>query len=150
MIILFVYFMLLRVFDLLPIVTISLFVLVHSCFIVDRPLQIIGNILLIPILGSKGAAVSTGLSYIVFFTLRTFFSNRYFPIDFKLKKFYLLTAVFAAGSWYHMYHSFDLVIVGIFVVTMSLIFILYTGTIKEMIDLGLEQLERFLPGRSRD
>ena len=117
---------------------------------ISAVVNLIGNLLLIPILGSKGAAVSTGLSYIVFFTLRTFFSNRYFPIDFKLKKFYLLTAVFAAGSWYHMYHSFDLVIVGIFVVTMSLIFILYTGTIKEMIDLGLEQLERFLPGRSRD
>ena len=95
----------------------------------------IGNIVLIPILGPKGAAVSTGLSYIVFFTLRTIFSNHYFPIDYKLKRFYLLTLVFAVGCVYHMFHAFDYIIVGIFVVTMVLVVLLYFQTIKEIFNI---------------
>lgn len=97
--------------------------------------NLIGNIILIPVLGSKGAAVSTGLSYILFFTLRTLFSNHFFPIDFKIKKFYLMTVVFALGSWYHMYHSFDSIVVAIFFVTVGLICILYKDTIKDIIEI---------------
>ena len=99
-----------------------------------------GNMILIPILGSKGAAVSTGLSYIIFFTLRTLFSNHYFPVDFKLRRFYLMTAIFAAGSWYHMFHSFDIVILGIFLITIGCICVLYRDILKEIVILGKEQL----------
>lgn len=110
---------------------------------VSATVNFIGNMLLIPILGSKGAAVSTGLSYIVFFTMRTIFANHYFPINFKLKRFYLLTAVFAIGSWYHMFHSFDIVIVGIFVITIGLICLLYKDTLKDIMVLGKEQIIKF-------
>lgn len=110
---------------------------------VSAVVNFIGNMILIPVLGSKGAAVSTGLSYIVFFTMRTLFANHYFPVDFKLKRFYLLTAVFAVGGWYHLYHSFDLVIVGIFVITISLICILYRDTMKDMLNLAKQQLVKF-------
>ena len=110
---------------------------------VSAVVNFIGNMILIPVLGSKGAAVSTGLSYIVFFTMRTLFANHYFRVDFKLKRFYLLTAVFAVGGWYHLYHSFDLVIVGIFVITISLICILYRDTMKYMLNLAKQQLVKF-------
>lgn len=116
---------------------------------VSAVVNFIGNMLLIPILGPKGAAVSTGLSYIVFFTMRTLFANHYFPIDFNLKRFYVLTAVFAAGSWYHMFHSFNLVIVGIFVLTIGLICFLYKETIKDIIALGKEQFFKFKVRRTQ-
>ena len=109
---------------------------------VSAVVNLFGNMLLIPILGSKGAAVSTGLSYIVFFTLRTVFSNHYFPIDFKLNRFYLLTIVFAAGSFYHMFHSFNIIIVGIFVVSIACICILYRDTIRDILTLGKDQLSK--------
>lgn len=48
--------------------------------------NICGNILLVPVLGARGAAISTGLSYILFFILRTVFSRRYYPVDYQLKK----------------------------------------------------------------
>lgn len=111
---------------------------------VSALINLIGNMVLIPILGSKGAAVSTGISYIVFFTMRTLISNHYFPINFKLKKFYLMTLVFAAGSWYHMYHSFDIVIVGIFIVTIALLYYLYKETVKEIVCIGKTEIKRMI------
>ena len=107
---------------------------------VSAVVNFIGNMLLIPILGPKGAAVSTGLSYILFFTLRTLFSNHYFPVDFKLTKIYLMIVIFAAGSWYHMFHSFDLTIVCIFTGTIVMICLLYRDTIKDIVTLGKSKI----------
>jgi O-antigen/teichoic acid export membrane protein len=53
--------------------------------------NIFGNILLIPYFGAKGAAISTGLSYILFMLLRTKIGRRYF--NFNINKISLLTGV---------------------------------------------------------
>ena len=47
-------------------------------------INLIGVYLLVPRIGAKGAAISTGLAYIVFFYARTIISNYYFSLDFKL------------------------------------------------------------------
>ena len=109
---------------------------------VSATVNFVGNMLLIPLIGFKGAAVSTGISYIVFFTMRTLFANHYFPVNFKLRRFYLLTAFFALGSWYHMYHSFDAMIIGIYLATMALIFFLYRNTMKDIRALGMAKLKK--------
>ncbi|WP_374174035.1 lipopolysaccharide biosynthesis protein [Flavobacterium tructae] len=44
----------------------------------------IGVFFLVPILGAKGAAISTGMAYIVFFYLRTLISNSLFPLNFHI------------------------------------------------------------------
>lgn len=111
---------------------------------VSAVVNLIGNIVLIPVLGSKGAAVSTGFSYIVFFVMRTVLSNHYFPVDFKLNRLYILTAVFAGTSWYHMYHSFNIEIVVIFLVTIGFICILYRDTVKDILDLLRRQFVKFI------
>ncbi|GAM16240.1 oligosaccharide flippase family protein [Mesobacillus selenatarsenatis] len=71
----------------------------------------LGNILLIPIIGAKGAAVSTGISYILFFILRTFISERLYKVEYNLKLtysiiiilfFYALYSTFYVWSIYNM------------------------------------------------
>ena len=57
----------------------------------------IGNIILVPQLGGKGASISTGISYIVFMIVRTFLSNGCYKVDYKLPKFFLVTFLFL---WY--------------------------------------------------
>ena len=52
--------------------------------------NLIGNIILVPYLGAKGAAISTGLSYIIFFSCRTYFSNKLINFNFDLKRLYLI------------------------------------------------------------
>lgn len=49
--------------------------------------NIIGNYLLVPNYGSTGAAISTAISYVVFFYLRTFLSKRLYKINFHLTSF---------------------------------------------------------------
>jgi O-antigen/teichoic acid export membrane protein len=48
--------------------------------------NVIGNYLLIPYLGAKGAALSTAISYLLFFIARTLFSRKLW-YKFKLNKY---------------------------------------------------------------
>lgn len=58
--------------------------------IVVSILNVVGNILLVPRLGAKGAAISTGISYIVFFSLRTYYSEKLIKFKFDLKRIYII------------------------------------------------------------
>lgn len=52
--------------------------------------NLFGNIVLVPTYGAKGAAISTGISYVLFFSLRTYFSNRLINFGFNLKRIYIV------------------------------------------------------------
>ena len=75
----------------------------------------LGNTLLVPILGARGAAVSTGLSYILFFILRTVIAKKYYPVDFDLGRIYLCTlltiTVAAAGTFVKNYSFYGILCV---------------------------------------
>lgn len=107
-------------------------------------LNYIGNTLLVPILGIKGAAISTGISYIVYYVLETTFSLRYFYVDYKLKKFTVIVLLLIVYSYINTFHnSFELSLIAyIFISTM--IFILYRGTIKQLICFGKNQVMSLL------
>lgn len=49
-----------------------------------------GNILLVPYLGARGAAISTGIAYIIFFSSRTYFSIKLINFNFNLKRIYII------------------------------------------------------------
>lgn len=66
-----------------------------------------GNWLLTPIMGPQGAALSTGVSYIVFFGLRTYLSNRVFPVDYKLPRFAVSLAALFGFAVYGSNHAFS-------------------------------------------
>ncbi|WP_051205684.1 lipopolysaccharide biosynthesis protein [Butyrivibrio sp. FC2001] len=68
--------------------------------------NIVGNAALVPILGGKGAAISTGVSYIVFFSLRTFFSVKAYGMIFRLHK---VTIVIFLSFMYALYSTFNTV-----------------------------------------
>lgn len=90
----------------------------------------IGNTILVPVYGCKGAAISTGISYIVFFTLRTFLSNHYFKINFHLKKFYSITLAVSVYALYNTFVKFNVgSVIGYFICTLILLF-LYVDTVK--------------------
>ncbi|WP_077913552.1 polysaccharide biosynthesis C-terminal domain-containing protein [Listeria aquatica] len=63
-------------------------------------INVLGNILLVPLIGAAGAAISTGISYIAFFTMRTYFSTRLFQVDYKLKRFYVGTLFLVSYALY--------------------------------------------------
>lgn len=100
-------------------------VAVVSCIV-----NLIGNNILVPIYGCQGAAISTGLSYIVFFTMRTVLSNKYFYVDFKLKKMYLLTAVVCLYALYNTFVKINPIAVVLYFVCLAVLCFLYWDTIK--------------------
>ena len=92
----------------------------------------LGNRLLIPMIGIRGAAISTGLSYIAFFALRTAFSNRYLYVDYKIKR--MLPLLFATLMFSFIgtfYSSVAGSIAGFFVCSAVLI-VLYRNVIRQM------------------
>lgn len=51
--------------------------------------NILGNLLLVPKLGAKGAAISTGIAYIFLFFIKSYFSNKLMKIEYAAKKIYV-------------------------------------------------------------
>lgn len=88
-----------------------------------------GNSFLVPIMGGRGAAISTGLSYIVFFLLRSFFGYKYFSFRISMSKVMLLTLATVVFAIYAMFNSFNLIILLLYFCCLSLLLSLYRSDI---------------------
>lgn len=65
--------------------------------------NLIGNFLLIPIFGAKGAAVSTGLSFIIVFAIESSVSKKLYPVPYNLRKVYYLVISFIFSASFHTF-----------------------------------------------
>lgn len=97
--------------------------------------NVIGNSILVPLLGIKGAAISTGLAYIVFYYARTLISMRLYKVDYHLGRTTAAIVVMSVLALYSTFRDFSMitVIIGIVVILIGLF--LYRDTIKNMIDM---------------
>lgn len=111
--------------------------------------NIVGNYFLVPIYGCQGAAISTGLSYIIFFTLRTVLANRYFYVDFGLKKFYVLTFTVVVYAYYNTFVKFNLGSVIGALICIALLFLLYRPTVKWGIKYLFALIKEFINSRKK-
>lgn len=91
--------------------------------------NIIGNLVLVPKLGAKGAAISTGIAYILFFFLRTYFAESLMRYEFKLKRcFIMIILIF----FYSLYLSFYNYIIFNFIIGVLLLIFLYIFYFNEI------------------
>lgn len=97
--------------------------------------NIIGNLLLVPSFGAIGAAISTGVSYVIFFIARTYFSNKYYKVDFEIKKFLFSTLLIYVLATYSSFYKFNLIIIILVIILLISIFVLYKETIKQIFSL---------------
>lgn len=100
--------------------------------------NVIGNCILVPMLGPKGAAISTGLSYVIFFAVRTILSNRYYYINYEIPKLIvvlILTIAFASISTFMKFGI--LTIIG-YLACVTAVLVLYWTPSKEMLILGIQ------------
>ena len=100
----------------------------------------IGNTILVPALGPKGAAISTGVSYVVFFAVRTFFSNRYYYIDYKLWKLSIMIISVSLFAYYETNNSFSSMTMIFYLCCMTFLIVLY----RKYIFIGLEMVGKFV------
>lgn len=101
--------------------------------------NLLGNLILVPKFGATGAAISTGISYIIFFVIRSYFSYKCVPIQYHWKKISIITIEMLLYVIYAMGHFFNVNIVIYYGIIIATIYFLY----KEIIKKGFEQLRAY-------
>ena len=104
----------------------------------------VGNWVLVPYLGCQGAAISTGISYIVYFALRTYFSNKYYYIDYALIRFTIITVLALIYAWYNTFFDFSLITVIGYFVCVSVLFLLYKSETLEACKIAIMQFKEII------
>lgn len=100
--------------------------------------NIIGNTILVPRYGCEGAAISTGVSYIIYFVARTLISNHYFPIQWHLEKFAFITLLTIGYAAYCTFHVFDVLTVVLYLACMVLLCVIYRESTGEVCALAVK------------
>lgn len=103
----------------------------------------IGNWLLVPRMGVQGAAISTGLSYVVFFVLRTALANRVFYVNYRLPNFFVSVAALFAFAVYGGDHRFSWIQIFMFLGVMAVIVIAYRKDFQHSVNYGRNMLKKF-------
>ncbi|MGL4655486.1 MAG: polysaccharide biosynthesis C-terminal domain-containing protein, partial [Sarcina sp.] len=109
--------------------------------IISALTNVVGNIILVPILGAKGAAISTGISYIVFFITRTIISKKLYDVDYKMFKILLCVGIVSGLALYSSFSKFDLVTLVLGIGAIISIGVLY----KNILLLAYKQLGPKVP-----
>jgi O-antigen/teichoic acid export membrane protein len=104
--------------------------------------NIFGNLMLVPIYGAKGAAVSTGISYIIFFSMRTIISKRLYKVNYHLGKFYFSTVIFVAVAFINTFVNTLFLQVLSAVIGLILVLIVYREQVRYVFGFAIEELKR--------
>lgn len=113
----------------------QLIVVLSSCI-----LNLVGNLILVPLIGQRGAAISTGIAYILFFSLRTILSCKLYPVNYKLGQFYSFTAFLFVYAMYNTFNKIDVISIIGYVIGLLLLFFLYKTAIYD----GINYLKGYL------
>lgn len=97
--------------------------------IISALVNLVGNLILVPSLGAKGAAMSTGISYIVFFTARTLISTRLYYVNYNLKKFYICTLLVTILALYASFNTSMLILILLGMVVLFIVGFIYREVI---------------------
>ena len=100
--------------------------------------NILGNAILVPIWGGIGAAISTGISYIVFFGMRTVISNHYFPMKWGMIRFSALLVLYLLFALYNTFCKFSLITVLGYLTILVVLMISY----RDVLQAGWKLLKR--------
>lgn len=95
--------------------------------------NIIGNLLLVPKLGAKGAAISTGLAYVVFFLSRTYYAGKFYKIKFYMGRFWVCAISVYILAAYSSIYKFNYVILFLSAFSTILVIFMYRKIILDLI-----------------
>ena len=102
----------------------------------------IGNTILVPLIGPRGAAISTGFSYFVFWLLRTVFSNKYYYVDYSIEKFLLITLISFGYAFYNTFFYNSLISIIIYFVCILILCLLYKKSIVMGVEIFRKQFQQ--------
>lgn len=98
--------------------------------VISAVANIIGNLMLVPKYGATGAAISTGLAYVIFFIARTYYANKCYKVKYKLGKFSIcMVAVYILAAYSSKY-KFNNIILCLTIASLIIVLIMYRDIIK--------------------
>ena len=103
--------------------------------IISALVNLVGNLILVPKFGAVGAAISTGLSYIVFFIARTYFSKKFYSVNYNLKKFAIATIMVYILAAYSSFYKFNMIILILTILNLGIILVLYKEVFIELMNI---------------
>ncbi len=85
--------------------------------------NIIGNMYLVPVLGGTGAAFTTGISYVIYFVLGSFFAEKVYPVGYDNLRTAIDAAILILYAAFASFYRDDLIIIlaGILLIPVILI-----------------------------
>lgn len=92
----------------------------------------VGCILLVPLFGARGAALSVAISYVAFWLTRTLISERLFCIGARIGGTLMLIALMAVFCAYNTCNTFDIASLILYLSLMSALFLLYRDSVKDI------------------
>jgi len=95
--------------------------------------NLVGNFLLVPIFGTKGAALTTGLSYIIVFLIESCVSVKLYPVKYNLVRTYVSTAIFIVVAAVNSFIEKASTGVLSSVVGLALVVFLYKDVFKQVV-----------------
>jgi O-antigen/teichoic acid export membrane protein len=107
-------------------------------------LNLAGNFLLIPVFGARGAAVSTGLSFIIVFAIESSVSKKLYPVPYDLKKVYCLVSLFVLSAALHTFSENLLLPVISSVFGIFVTILVYKTEFLKMMSIGIDFLKSVL------
>lgn len=105
----------------------SLHVLVSLCACLAN---FAGNMILVPRLGGKGAAISTGISYIIFCVTRTILAEKCYHVGYEMSKFFIVTLITVGYATYSTFFKFNYLSIVMAFVCYLVMIICYYDSIR--------------------
>lgn len=104
--------------------------------------NLLGNTILVPLYGARGAAISTGLSYVVFFVVRTVISRKLYKVDYKMKSMWISLLLLFFLTIYSSFNSFNTTILLIAFVDFILITVMYKDVVLTAVTAARAYIEK--------
>lgn len=93
--------------------------------VISSIVNIVGNYLLVPKYGAIGASVSTTFAYIIFFTLRTQISLKYYKVNYPVVKIYSMIIVVLIYASYAIVNTNFLLNLLFSIIPIAILFLLF-------------------------
>ena len=104
--------------------------------------NLVGNSILVPMYKGVGAALATGITYIVYFAIGTYFAGKCYPVKYDLKRLVITMIMYLAYASFATLTGNQLIsaLVGAIVFIINLLINL--KTVKSLITLGLSMIKK--------
>lgn len=104
--------------------------------------NLIGNTLLVPILGGKGAAIATALTYIVYFLIGTYFAEKCYPVGYQMKTLVISLILYFLYAGYSTFIAKEAVSISIGIVLLGIVCLMNKTVLMDLIKFAKSVLIR--------